>query len=414
MSKNKLESADSSTDSPRPVCILALCDSPTVGTGFGRVAANLLSRWAATGATVHCWGINFEGWNYDKSPVKLFPGGSQGWNLPRKLTEFLNLLASGNYTHVWLMNDADALSVGKFPAELKRVCREKNIRSMFYYPVDAPMERDWLAVLDAVDVAATYTRYGRDETRKALGKSLYPIEVIPHGIDTVFHPIAVEDRAQYRKFEIQMPDGKKVDFVQPDDFLIVNVNKNEWRKDPLRSLEILKGLRALGVPAKLVLRMAPYSAMGGVHLELTARQMGLTYGKEWCHIGEIPDVDLCGLYNAANLYLTTTLGEGWGLGVTEAMACHCPVAMPNHTSLTEIGAMLSTPLWLPLEDGFVCGADTRLRRRVDLGRAVPLIAEQWHKGGHWRWSPDQKAVDTLLNWDVIAKRMLGLLLGGAK
>ena len=68
---------------------------------------------------------------------------------------------------------------------------------------------------------------------------------------------------------------------------MLGVNKNEWRKDPLRMLEILVGLRRLGVPAKLLLRMDPMSAMGGVHLELAAKQLGLTYGKEWCHVGSV-------------------------------------------------------------------------------------------------------------------------------
>ena len=130
---------------------------------------------------------------------------------------------------------------------------------------------------------------------------------------------------------------RRFNFVEDDTFLMLGVNKNEWRKDPLRMLEILVGLRRLDVPAKLLLRMDPMSAMGGIHLELAAKQLGLTYGKEWCHMGPVDDEVLAGLYNAADLYLTTSLGEGWGLGVTEAMACHTPVAMPRHTSLAEIG-----------------------------------------------------------------------------
>ena len=67
---------------------------------------------------------------------------------------------------------------------------------------------------------------------------------------------------------------RRFNFVEDDTFLMVGVNKNEWRKDPLRMLEILVGLRRLGVPAKLLLRMDPMSAMGGVHLELAASNWG--------------------------------------------------------------------------------------------------------------------------------------------
>ena len=42
------------------------------------------------------------------------------------------------------------------------------------------------------------------------------------------------------------------------------------------------------------------------------------------------------LYNTADVFVTTHLGEGWGLSVTEAMAAGVPVIAPNNTSMPEI------------------------------------------------------------------------------
>jgi len=285
-----------------------------------------------------------------------------------------------------------------------------------------------------VDVAVAYTEYGRGETRKALQKSLYPIEVVPHGVDACFKPLSVEDRAKARIIELELApsfakatEGKPasrttVNFVEDDTFLIVNVNKNEWRKDPLRSLEILKGLRELGVPAKLLLRMDAGSAMAGIDLDDAAHQLGLSYGKEYCHIGAVPDNAMVALYNAADLYLTTSLGEGWGLGVTEAMACHCPVAMPSHTSLTEIGEASGRvdangadngPVWLPSEVGYVGLGPMRLRRRVNLPGAVQAIYKAYGlRCGHGvRHAP---ADGHLKSWHWVAERLWNLLVGGGK
>jgi glycosyltransferase involved in cell wall biosynthesis len=420
------------------VRILALCDSPLVTTGFARVARNILGRWCQYGpvksGTLHgvnvevkCWAINFEGWEYERSPFQLFPGGGADWQSAQKLGHFLGELDRGGYTHVWILMDPDALCVGRFPEQFRRICKERNIRSMLYFPVDAPLEAEWCAMITAVDVPVAYTEYGRAEARKALGKSQWPIEVVPHGIDEVFKPLPAATRAGYRKIELSLPapisernkDGKKMtahQFLQPDDFLILNVNKNEWRKDPLRSLEILKGLRAAGVPAKLILRMQGYSTMGGVGLDLAAEQLGLTYGKEWCRLDELSDEHLCGLYNAADLYLTTSMGEGWGLGVTEAMACHCPVAMAKHTSLKEIGE-LSGVIWLPMEEGYVCGADTRLRRRVELAGAVLAIRDFYNSQLAFGTDIPKTAFRTIprdlkeFTWDAVAERMWGLLMG---
>jgi glycosyltransferase involved in cell wall biosynthesis len=454
MPPDKLESLKTTPSSLPAVRILALCDSPLVTTGFARVARNILGRWCqyhSPESSVHvkdtvsvkCWAIHFDGWEYERSPFQLFPGGSGDWNSAQKLSHFLGELDQGGYTHVWILMDPDALNVGRFPEQFRRICKERGIRSMLYFPVDAPLEVEWLAMVTAVDVPVAYTEYGRAEARRALGKSQWPIEVVPHGIDEIFKPISVEDRARFRNIELSLPapvsernkDGKKMQahqFLQPSDFLILNVNKNEWRKDPLRSLEILKGLRESGVPAKLILRMQGYSTMGGVGLELAAEQLGLTYGKEWCRLDELSDEHLCGLYNAADLYLTTSMGEGWGLGVTEAMACHCPVAMACHTSLKEIGEQVlgqvlgsqetSNPelrtsnlerkalvIWLPMEEGFVCGADTRLRRRVDLKGAVETIkaevSRQKAEGGRIAPKADLKE----FTWDAAAERMWHLL-----
>ena len=428
-----------------PIKILAVCDSPTVLTGFARVARNILGRWRfyEEGEPVDCWAINFDGWGYDQVGYRLFPGGKHDWNSPGKLNQLLKLIADGQYTHLWMLMDPDALSVHGFPQKLRQVCKVKNVRVMLYFPVDAPPEWEWLSILDAVDVAVTYAEFGRNEIRKALGKSLYPIEVVPHGVDDCFKPLSVEDRAKARCIELilralpggETPPGegnrtmkgtprgdtrptggeraaRSIHFVEEDTFLMLNVNKNEWRKDPLRSLEILAGLRKLGVPAKLILRMDPMSAMGGVHLDMAAQQLGLTYGKEWCHIGPVNDEAMAALYNAADLYLTTSLGEGWGLGVTEAMACHCPVAMPKHTSLAEIGEG-SQVIWLPREEGFVCGADTRLRRRVCLAGAVEHIFQAYGlRCGHGvRVAP---AAGAFKSWDWVAERLFELLVGAER
>ena len=387
---------------------MAFCDTPTINTGFARVARNLLTRWTGDN-TVHCVGINFDGLGYEKVPFQLFPGGRHDWNSFARLDALLRRLDEGDYTHLWMLADPDSLSVHGFPKALRSLAKRKKIKVMLYYPVDASLETEWLAILDAVDVAVAYTEYGRQQSRLALKRSLYPIEVIPHGVEACFAPLDVDRRLAARRIEIGQGAAAKT-FLQPDDFLIVNVNKNEWRKDLLRTLEIFQVLREdHGVPAKLLFRTADTSTMGGIVLPLAAKQLGLTRGVEWDAIGPVEDNELVALYNAADLYLTTSLGEGWGLGVTEAMACHCPVAMPRHTSLAEIGEHQSV-VWLPQEAGRVCGADTRLRSRVDLVLAAQAIADQYRSGRLGKGMRRSPLPGDLWTWDQVADKMLGLLL----
>ena len=41
------------------------------------------------------------------------------------------------------------------------------------------------------------------------------------------------------------------------------------------------------------------------------------------------------LYNTGDMFLTTHLGEGWGLSITEALAAGTPVVSPNNTCMPQ-------------------------------------------------------------------------------
>ena len=132
----------------------------------------------------------------------------------------------------------------------------------------------------------------------------------------------------------------------------------------------------------------------------------------------LTEADLAKFYNAADFYLSTSLGEGWGLGITEAMACGCAAGVPMHTACGELHDRLEamfTPkrriVGLPLEPhGVVCDWDnSRVRRRVDVEGAAALIAGYYHSG-QWRERPELPAVaEQWLSWDRVAAKMLRLM-----
>jgi glycosyltransferase involved in cell wall biosynthesis len=81
------------------------------------------------------------------------------------------------------------------------------------------------------------------------------------------------------------------------------------------------------------------------------------------------------IYNASDLYVTTTLGEGWGLGVTEAMATRLPVIIPNTTSLTEIGGNGSRAFMLDTIIPFCGSNDNIIREQTDYIEVSDRIVE---------------------------------------
>ena len=90
---------------------------------------------------------------------------------------------------------------------------------------------------------------------------------------------------------------------------------------------------------------------GGIPLQFVAAGK-LTYGKEEIvrfiernrcgdHIllpGYVPDEDLPALYSGARLFLFTTLYEGFGLPILEAVACGTPVVTSNVSAMREIAS----------------------------------------------------------------------------
>lgn len=53
--------------------------------------------------------------------------------------------------------------------------------------------------------------------------------------------------------------------------------------------------------------------------------------------GYVPDEDLAALYSGARLFVFTTLYEGFGLPILEALACGTPVLTSNVASMPEVG-----------------------------------------------------------------------------
>jgi len=70
----------------------------------------------------------------------------------------------------------------------------------------------------------------------------------------------------------------------------------------------------------------------------TAAALAAQYGvSESVHeLGAIAEADLPALYGGASGFIFPSLAEGFGLPVLEAMACGCPVACSNVSSLPEV------------------------------------------------------------------------------
>lgn len=313
------------------------------------------------------------------------------------LQHFLALLEEG-FTHVWMLQDTFALS--PIAGAFAKVCQRRRIRTALYYPVDAPMDPEWTRIIASVDLPVAYGQYGLAQTRRALAQPLGENESslswfekarwrsarqsalsklisLPHGVETAaYRPLPRSERESFRGHFFA---GK----VSPSDFVILNVSAHQRRKGLVQTLMVFQRLReALPTHSlKLAMHMPSYVASESTDLRAACRQLGLgddevLFSKQLNGTRPRPlgEEEINQLYNAADLLVTTSYGEGWGLPLTEAMAAGLPVAGPRHTSIAELlgegrGLLFET-------DGYdlLSHDNSRLRPRTDIGDAARKIA----------------------------------------
>ncbi len=149
------------------------------------------------------------------------------------------------------------------------------------------------------------------------------VHVVYHGLSDRFRRIsAVEElEVTVRKYDLHRP------------FMFYPAGT--WlHKNHLRLLKVIRRLVDSGsFDGELLLTGAAMEAHEQVLEEISRLQLeGVV---RW--LGYLPEEDLPRLYNLARMLVFPSMFEGFGLPVLEAMACGCPVACSDVTSLPEVG-----------------------------------------------------------------------------
>lgn len=153
------------------------------------------------------------------------------------------------------------------------------------------------------DKIITDSEFTKKELVDYLGLNQDKINVVPLGVDDKYRPLSKDECK--KKFNLDV-DKKYI--------LIVSSN------EPWKNMELVNDI---------------IDSTG----DYTFIKIG--YGQKSTNprvinLGYIDEIDMPYLYNACDLFLHTSLHEGFGLPVLEAMACGCPVISSNSASLPEI------------------------------------------------------------------------------
>lgn len=307
-------------------------DSPTCATGFGQVSRNILPALHNSGRyEVDILGINYWGDPHDY-PFKIWPMAVNGQRDPYGRQRLQQHLLDVNLKYDILFFLQDTFILDFLPGMISNLQKAgKRFKSIYYYPIDGIPKPNWIDSVSCVDYPVTYTNYGFEQTTKIKPELVDRLRIIPHGINPkVFFPAPAQQVKEFR----QQFFG-----ALADKFILTNVNRNQQRKDIPATIQAFKVFKEQRPDSILYLHMMAQDQ--GWNLPEVIKAFGLDITKDvilpqnFTASTGFPLEILNLVYNASDCIISTTVGEGWGLSWTEAMATKTPVVYPVNTCLGE-------------------------------------------------------------------------------
>jgi glycosyltransferase involved in cell wall biosynthesis len=246
-------------------------------------------------------------------------------------------------------------------------------------------------------------------TKKVLKECGYDSTVLYHGVDTnIFKPSNVD---------------KKTYGIENDKFVFFHMGVNSGRKMIWRLIQSFHEFSKDKDDAILLVRTIPENPDGDNNLvEFTKFRFPELFEKKKLYFSlsnmfsPVPDEYLAGLYNACDVYVSTSSGEGFGMPYIESMACKKPVIAPNNTSTPEL---ITQEIEGIGPRGIATKIDTYatdMKYFIDKGicsiedtvRAMNILYEDKKKRDELGEN-GLKFVKKFCNWDEISKKLLEIL-----
>jgi len=404
--------------------ILCLMDyGKDTRTGFATVSSNIkreIKKAYGEQVSLDILGINHYGEDYvEEDGTRVFSAKiNDVKNDDFGRYYFLKMVQEGDYDGIFIIQDLGVIHpiipILESIKQKKKEANKKLFKSIWYFPVDCHLFATLTRHLEFFDVVVTYTEFGRDEILKFRPDLKGKIKVVNHGNNPKdFYPLSEEEKKKFRKEYF----GKNADKL-----IITNVNRNQPRKDIPNTIfgfiEAKRDWKQNGLTKEpfLYLHCMPKDPLGH-DLRAILMQTQLVEYKDFMLLPKQYEENLLGvdmlngIYNASDIFITTTLGEGWGLTITEAFATKLPVIAPNTTSIKEISGEGSRAYLLETIVPFCSTVDNIIREQSDcweIGERIIEVSNDLLNNNQKLNDKVEKAykyVNTL-TWEDVCKRWI--------
>lgn len=325
-------------------------------TGFSRVAHGVLEFLPKEKYNIFGIGVNYRGDPHNLN-IPVFPavlgGDVYGYG---RMKDIFN---SYRIDMVFILNDVWVIH--QYLQMMKEIFPEKDGKRripkvVVYFPVDAKEHSaGWYSNFDIVSKAFTYTQFGKQVAQ--LARPDYDFGIIPHGVNTKTFYKIYKNRSEAKKV-LFSSTGKK-SLMGDESFIFLNANRNQPRKRLEITMEAFK-MFSDGKPDGVSL----YMHCGNVdakHINVRELAIRLDIDERLIVSGNVTGIQSVSddrlnlFYNATDVGLNTSLGEGWGLPNMEHAVTGAPQIVPNHSACGELyqdcGIVVPTSQDLMLDGG---------------------------------------------------------------
>jgi glycosyltransferase involved in cell wall biosynthesis len=325
-------------------------------TGFGRVTHEVGERLVRDyGHEIHVLATNHEGDDFrsvldpeQKTPLWLYRPNAVKDDDTYGRFRIIEMLGKVAPEVVVFLNDPQLIIRTLFnnPADPQRYLLQF-APLLFYLPCDGyNLPKEWTELLPQIGKVVTMANFGKAQYQGAT--------TVYHGVDperfwpVEEKPITVSNGQVLRSKR----DCKRAFDLDPDGFLILRVDSNSGRKDYASLINALAPVVKRHSDIQVWLHCDPFLGTASTNIPVVIGRYGeelverFRFPEAYSTSIGWPDVDLNALYNAADLFVSTSRGEGFGLTLAEAAMTGLPIIAQNVSSIPEVvgpGAKLLEP-----------------------------------------------------------------------
>jgi len=389
--------------------LLFVGNSPTIlHSGQSVVSRALCARLSQVfELAVAGWGYNGEVHGF---PFHIYPSNYEWWRVIKDFKPDVLFLSHD----VWRF--AQLVSVRKEYPDLKIVG---------YFTIDGdPLPGSWIPILDCCDLVLVPSRFGKEVIEERW--TVKPVLVVPQGVEPFFFVDAGEDKENLKKevdektFKMasELNRSEKDMILYSNKFVVFFCGMNQTKKN---IGTILDGFTEFAhgkndVCLNLILHSHVFSQFGLETVgDYDVRDMYSWMSerdKIYLVDAAVNDDTLKSFYGVADVLLSPSIGEGFGLFVLEAMAAKViPI-------LTEYSAFIE---WPDRNAMFLMKPDALFRSYWNVNRAIvssDTVARTLERAYTvWKYAPERWRKMQELNqqrvlmftWDVCVQKIVPVL-----